>query len=347
MPLFRTNARRTRLRARLAAGVAAATLALMSAGAAGAAEVTLRFGHYFATEDFRGRTAQYLADRVQALSKTIKVEVFPAESLVKGREGLQATAQGTVDMYSIYAGYITGQAKLLNIFTLPFPPKSYDDAAQAKFAADPEVREVIDRSLGRFGVRMLGVINSSGDVGMFMRDPIESVADMNGRKIRGAGGLSDEALRAMGASIVFMSAAEQFLALQTGTVDGIATTWSSYVNNNLASVAPVHVDANLVRSPYLLIMNGRKWQALDAEQQKAVEQAVAETITWSTENFKAEQDKLYAEIKKQAKVSQDLTAEDRARIDELMKPIYQGYVDAHGEDGAKLMELWKRYAGVS
>ena len=109
MPLFRTNARRPRLRARLAAGVAAATLALISAGAASAAEVTLRFGHYFATEDFRGRTAQYLADRIQTLSKTIKVEVFPAESLVKGREGLQATAQGTVDMYSIYAGYITGQ----------------------------------------------------------------------------------------------------------------------------------------------------------------------------------------------------------------------------------------------
>ncbi|MEN2975845.1 TRAP transporter substrate-binding protein [Tistrella bauzanensis] len=335
------------LRARILGGAAAAALTLAAAGAANAADVTIRLGHYFATEDFRGRTAQHFADRVEALSDSIDVEVFPAESLVKGREGLQATAQGTVDMYSIYAGYVTGQAKLLNIFTLPFPPAGYTDEAQAKFAADPAVRDVIDRSLGRFNVRMLGVINSSGDVGIFLREPVNDIGDLNGRKLRGAGGLSDEALRALGGSVVFMSAAEQFLALQTGTVDGIATTWSSYVNNNLASVAPTHLDANLVRSPYLLIMNGRKWQSLDADQQKAIEQAVTETIAWSTENFKAEQDKLYAEIKKQAKVSVPLSAEDRAKVDEMVKPIYQGFVDDNGEDGAKLMELWKRYAGAS
>ena len=86
------------------------------------AQQTLRLGHYFATEDFRGKTAQHFADQINTHTDELNIDVYPNESLVKGREALQATSQGVVDIYSVYAGYLSGQVPLINIFSLPFPP---------------------------------------------------------------------------------------------------------------------------------------------------------------------------------------------------------------------------------
>lgn len=306
-----------------------------------AAQQTLKLGHYFATEDFRGKTAQYFADKVAEKNVELTVDVYPNESLVKGREALQATSQGVVDIYSVYAGYVSGQVPIINIFSLPFPPESYDDAAMYALAQDPDTVKLLDETFAKFGVKYLGVINSSGPAQLFLRSEIDSVSGISGMKLRGAGGLSDAALGQLGASVVMLSAAEQFLALQTGTVDGISTTWSSYVNYGLAEVAPVYVSATVVRAPYLLIMNKAKYDALSDEQKSAIEAAVKETVEWSKENFETEQADLLKQLKEQAKTVVEVTPEESAKLREQMQPLYESFVENNGEPAKMLMERWK------
>lgn len=310
------------------------------------AQQTLRLGHYFATEDFRGLTAQHFADQVNERMDDLNVEVYPNESLVKGREALQATSQGVVDIYSVYAGYLSGQVPLINVFSLPFPPPAYDDKAMYKLALDPKTVALMDKTFAKFGVKYLGVINSSGPAQLFLRDPVKSVTDISGRKLRGAGGLSDVALRKLGASVVLLSAAEQFLALQTGTVDGIATTWSSYVNYGLADVAPTYLAATVVRAPYLLLMNKAKFDALNDAQRKAITEAVENTVNWSRKNFAAEQDELHQKVVDQAKNVVEVSAEQNAELRKQMQPIYESYAEDNGEAGAQLMQRWHDVTGA-
>lgn len=304
------------------------------------AQETLRLGHYFPTEDFRGRTAQYFADRLNETSDEVNVEIYPNESLVKGREALQATSQGVVDIYSVYAGYLSGQLPIINIFSLPFPPVSYDDKAMFELARAPETVKLLDESFAEFGVKYLGVINSSGPATIFLRDPVEDVADVSGRKLRGAGGLSNDALTKLGASVVLLSAAEQFLALQTGTVDGIVTTYSSYVNYGLAEVAPTFIDANVVRAPYLLLMNKAKYDALSDDARAALDAAVVNTATWSQENFDAEQEELLAQVKSSAQNIVQVTPEQQAKLRDEMQPIYNGFITDNGAPAEELMQRW-------
>ncbi|MES1924334.1 TRAP transporter substrate-binding protein [Salinisphaera sp. T31B1] len=310
------------------------------------AQQTLRLGHYFATEDFRGKTAQHFADQVNEQTDDLQVDVYPNESLVKGREALQATSQGVVDIYSVYAGYLSGQVPLINIFSLPFPPPSYDDKAMYELALDPDTVALMDKTFAKFGVKYLGVINSSGPAQLFLRNPAKSVSDIRGRKLRGAGGLSDVALRKLGASVVLLSAAEQFLALQTGTVDGISTTWSSYVNYGLADVAPTYLAATVVRAPYLLLMNKAKYDALSDAQRDAITNAVNNTVEWSRENFAAEQKMLHDKVVEQAKNVVEVSDADKAALREQMQPIYDSYVEDNGEAGRQLMDNWKKVTGT-
>lgn len=317
-----------------------ATLLALAAGPV-AAQQTIKLGHYFATEDFRGRTAQHFADVLNEKTEALKVDVYPNESLVKGREALQATSQGVVDIYSVYAGYVSGQVPIINVFSLPFPPPAYDDAAMYELAQDPETVALLDETFERFGVKYLGVINSSGPAQLFLRKEVDSVEGISGMKLRGAGGLSDAALQQLGASVTMLSAAEQFLALQTGTVDGISTTWSSYVNYGLADVAPTYLAATVVRAPYLLIMNKAKYDGLDDAAKTAIQEAVTETVAWSRENFEIEQADLLEKVRAQAKTVVEVSLEETAKLREQMQPLYQSFVDDNGEAAAALMERWE------
>lgn len=317
----------------------AASLVAFSATAA--AQESIRLGHYFPAEDFRGKTAQYFADAVD--QELFNVQVFPSESLVRGRDGFMATARGSVDIYSLFGGYAVGSVDLMRIFTIPFPPDEFTDRKLLEFANDERTLEVLDGEFERSNVKLLGFINSSGQTTIFLADSIDGLEDLRGKRIRGVGGYTDPALQDLGASVVFMSAAEQFLQLQTGGVDGVITTDSSYVNLGLSEVAPVMMDGSMVRTPYPLIMNKRKWDRLSSDQQNALMEAAAETVAWSIENFAEESARLGEKVRDAASEVYTLSSEDLDQASQIRNKYLNQFSDEHGESGERLVELLNEY----
>lgn len=315
----------------------------LSAGASGALAEQFKFGHYFAAADFRGQTAQKFADYMTEANKDFSVKVFPAESLVKGRDALQATSRGTVDFYSVYTGYITGSMGLMKIFTMPFPERSYTDAKLMDFANDERVIKILDKELNGSNVKLLGFINSTGETTAFLRNPITGLKDLNGLKLRGVGGYSDPALKELGASIVFMSAAEQFIQLETGGVDGVVTTDASYVAQDLSRVAPYMLKDSVLRGPYALIMNKRTWDKLSAEKKAAVEQAVDQTIEWSKNGFPQESKRLIDAVNTSVKSVYELTPKERQQVAALRDNALEQFVQEHGDPAKQLMEIYNSY----
>jgi len=319
--------------------VLAASLVAFSATAV--AQETLRLGHYFPAEDFRGKTAQHFADAVD--QEMFDVQVYPSESLVRGRDGFMATSRGSVDIYSLFGGYAVGSVDLMRIFTIPFPPDEFTDRKLLEFANDERTLEVLDAEFERSNVKLLGFINSSGQTTIFLADSIDGLEDLRGKRIRGVGGYTDPALQDLGASVVFMSAAEQFLQLQTGGVDGVITTDSSYANLGLSEVAPVMMDGSMVRTPYPLIMNKRKWDRLSSEKQEALMEAASETVAWSIENFEAEAERLGEIVRAEASEVYALTGEDLEKASQIRNKYLSQFSEEYGESGKRLVELFNEY----
>ena len=304
----------------------------------------LKFGHYVSPNDFRGQTVQKFADIINEKGNDkITVNVYPNESLVKGRDSLQATARGTVDLYSVFAGYITGSVGLLKVFTFPFPNQDYTDQKLMEFANNPEVVEILGRALDSNNIKLLGFINTTGNTTAFFRRPLKNLSDFKGLKVRGVGGYSDVALEELESSIIFMSAAEQFLQLETGGVDAVITTESSYINQDLASVAPYALTDAVVRGPYALIMNKRKWERLDEESQKQIMETVAETIEWSNENVIAENKQLSEGMKGKVKEFYQFSPEEREELNRIQQKTMELFIEEYGDDAKRLAEIYQIY----
>lgn len=297
--------------------------------------VTLKLGHYFATDDFRGKTSQYFADLVEKKSnKNIKVQVFPSEQLVKGKEGFQSTVQGVVDMYPVLSTYAAGQIPIMNFFNLPLPPQNYNDDVMLKVIN--ENKDLLGKIFDANGVKMLGTINSAATE-LYFRAPVHSLKDIQGMKLRGPGGLADEALNTLGASVTFLSAAEQYLALQTGTVDGVSTTYSSYISGKLNEVAPYWLKVTMTRSPYFLLMNQAKWKSLSPNQQKILNEAMEETTQWSFANNKSEEEKLMSDMRKTVKEEYSLDQAEWDRWYKKVEPLSAKFFKDAGTDAQTLM----------
>lgn len=305
-------------------------------------QVTLKYGHYFPIDDLQGQVAEKWASLVEEKSDgSIEVEIYPNEQLVKGKEGFQSTANGIVDLYPVLTPYIGGQIPLVSAFDFPFPPASYTDEVLAEFV--DEANPLIEEEMTRNGLKSLGAIASTGSTSIYSTKPVRSMEDLKGLKIRGPGGLADEALSLLGASVTFLSASEQYMALQTGTVDGVGTTYTSFDSLNLHEVAPYWTNIDVIRSPYFLIMNNAVWESLSESQQDILIEATEEAREWGF-NEAAEIEKELADTARENVEEEiELSDEELEKWIDEMEPLFDHYLEENGEKGKEFLEIYEKY----
>lgn len=305
-------------------------------------QVTLKFGHYFSEQDSVGRSAEHWANLVEEKSEgNITVEVYPNEQLVSGSNGLQATGEGTIDLYTIVPSYISGQIPIFDFFGLPVLDPEY--TYEKMYDITEEASPILDEHLAQENVQNLGVIHTTGRSELFSNVPIKSIDDLDGLKLRGIGGMLDEVVQDAGASTVFLSASELYLALQTGTIDGMTTSYTSYVADSLYEVAPYWLRVGLVQYPMFLFMNADKWNSLTSEQQSILNEATEESLSWLREHQMEEEEELLKVMKENAEEIYTLDDEEWELWYEMAKPTHEKFISDHGEDAEKLMEIMDKH----
>jgi len=305
-------------------------------------QITLKFGHYFSNQDSVGRSADYWADLVEEKSDgNITVEIYPNEQLVEGRDGLQATSEGTVDLYTIVPSYISGQIPIFDFFGLPLPEPDY--TYEMMYDVVEEAQPILDKYLEESNVKNLGGIHTTGRAELFSSEPIKSIDDLEGLKLRGIGGMLDVFVQNAGASTAFLSAAEIYLALQTGTIDGMTTSYTSYTAGNLHEVSPYWTRIGLVQYPMFLFMNNEKWDSLTPEQQGILNEATEESLTWLKGHQMEEEEEELTEIEENVEEVITLDEGEWELWYEKAKPVHEKFISENGEDAEKLMEIMEKH----
>ncbi|MDD4859594.1 MAG: TRAP transporter substrate-binding protein [Dehalococcoidales bacterium] len=303
---------------------------------------TIKYGHYFPPQDFRDLVAIHFADLVSARSNgRIKIEIFPAEQLVKGKDGFSSVAAGIVDMYPVNTNYAAGAIPLVDIWNIPLP--AHDDTGSAKMFR--EGRHLIDPAFTKNNIKILGVINSTGPGSLYFTKPVRVLEDFKGIKLRGSGGLFEKAATMLGMSVVTMSAAEQYMALQTKTIDGTSTTYMSIISFKLYEVAPYWLFVNLGGiQPYFALMNLNKWNGFSADDQKILAGSVDDSEGWMLTEFKKLNDASELEMKGLMKEKIIPAKAEEERWRNILKPLVDEYVNKVGPDGAALRAIMDKIA---
>lgn len=123
------------------------------------------------------------------------------------------------------------------------------------------------------GVHLLGVW-THGPAHIFTRDKkINTIADIEHLKMRVPGGIVNEIAKKLGTVPVFAPASQAYDVLSKGVADGIFFPTESVYNFKIGPAIhhALEIPNGLYRTGHYLIVNQAKWDALSAEDKKAID----------------------------------------------------------------------------
>ncbi|WP_420038311.1 TRAP transporter substrate-binding protein [Sulfidibacter corallicola] len=221
--------------------------------------------------------ADVLAKRLSELtSGRFTVRPYPAGELVPAMEVMDAVQQGTVQLAHSASYYFKGKNPALAFdCTIPFGLTARQQNAWLSHAGGLELmREVFSD----FNIINFPAGNTGIQMGGWFRREIQSVADINGLKMR-IPGLGGEVMSRMGATVQVLAGGDIFPALERGAID--ATEWvGPYDDEKLGfyKVAKYYYYPGWWEpGPNLsFLVNKDAWAKLPSEYQHAFEVAAAE-----------------------------------------------------------------------
>jgi TRAP-type C4-dicarboxylate transport system substrate-binding protein len=214
-----------------------------------------------------------LADKVRAKAAgRMEIRVHPASSLYPAPELIPAVVEGRAEIAPVLSAYLTDLMLEMGVLELPFMTGSIDEHRRVARTLRPFYEE----RMARHGLKLL-TVHTWPSQQLFSNQPIRTLADWKGKKLRVYGAESADMVRALGGAPVSIPFGEVYTALQRGVVDGAVSSAtnaepmkffevSKYINYWYFSGASLE----------WLAVNRKAWDALPADLQTVVLEALTE-----------------------------------------------------------------------
>jgi tripartite ATP-independent transporter DctP family solute receptor len=309
------------------------------AGAAGAAEKTIRLSHVTAQDSPWDKGARRFAELVaKGTNGRLEVKVFPQSQLANGSQKaeLEMLQSGVIDMTwdspIILALFLD---KRFDVFNLPWLYPSMDVANRV---ADGPMGDLAMKWLEEKGVVGLGIgVNGYRELTNSKR-PIATPDDMKGIKFRVAGSkLYLETFKLLGANAVTMSFGEVFTSLQQGVIDGQENPTAIIYSSKLYEVQKYLTMWHYSFDPLILCINKKLFDSLSPADQKAIRAAAKEAVAYERAVSAEEEKALPEELKKKGMQVNVLTPAQIAVFREKIHPVYNMVQEYVGADNMRLM----------
>jgi len=147
---------------------------------------------------------------------------------------LDNVQDGVFDAGWTFHGYFPGRFKLTKIVELP----NLGGGAEAASVAHWRINEKYLKKAGEHKGVVLGALFTHGPGNIHLRDPISSLKEMEGKKIRIGGGVQTEIAKRMGVKGVAAPGSKVYEILSQGVADGVFMPLGEKRTLRLKEVAP-------------------------------------------------------------------------------------------------------------
>ena len=263
-----------------------------------------------------------------------------------------AVKDGLVDLSYVTASYTPARHVMPLMPELP----GAGSTAEINSVAYSRIHWKHFDKLGEYkGVKLLGVF-THGPGQMFTKKQVNTIADLQGLKIRTGGGIAEAVAKALGMSAFVKPAPESFELLNSGVADGVFFPFESIVSFKLESVIgqATVFPGGMYSSAFGYFMNEDKWNKIPKPDQDIITKHSGEYMARFAGKSWDKADGIGIEALKKANVK--VVNADAALLKEVQTrsaPIIDDWVkkaSAKGIDGAKVLaefhdELKKVAAG--
>lgn len=249
-----------------------AALLLVSPLTMAAAKV-LKFHSGYAESRPEAKYLNEFAKEVEQLSQgDLKVDVFHAASLgLNEPDLLRILKRGSIDMALLYGEYYTRDA--------PELAAVYAQGAITKpeqhLEILPTIRDIYEQGYAKWNITTIGgIVSPVFSVGLHCKEPINSLTQLKGKKVRVWSAQLVDAFTKLDISAQVIPQNDMYMALQTGVVD------CAYYLSTVAETVSLHevtkYEAYLhpwAAVPALFGVSDKTWNSLSAEQQQVLQLA--------------------------------------------------------------------------
>ena len=290
--------------------------------------------------------SRYINEFAQCTDKRsngkLTVKVFPAGQLYTDKDALANLGTGSVHM----AWPITSQVELVErkagLMSVPF---LITDELMLKPAFAKGVAELASDNFEKRNMEILGLLRATDGILVFKDRVVRKPSDLKGVKLRLPPGGTDrrDAYVGMGASPVALPASEMAPALAQGVIDGIASSpagWRTIIGDTAKQGMTI---PGMSIATYAVTVDKKWLAARPADQRKAVEDCIAETVSGQWKESMAEDE---AEIKKMVAGGATFWRANEAESKpwhEAMQPAIDSFAKRYPDLMAKYQQLVKQY----
>jgi len=313
-----------------------AALVLAAAVPASAQTKELVMGNVNPAKHGTTLAAQQFADKLTELTGgKLKVIHHHSGALGGEREVAQQVQLGTVDFSPVTTAPLSTLVPEMSVFQLPYIFRDYSHVYAALDGSD-FIRGYYEPILDKKGVKLVGFY-AAGYRGIYGHFPINSVADVKGKKIRVQ---EDKILvatfKALGMISTPIAFPEVATALQTKVIDAAEGGINTFYHNKFYDIVKNVADVRHTHQCVALIMSKASWSKLDPASQKAVMEAAKYSEQWNRKFILEEDKDIQAQVKAKGVA---ITKPDAAPFRQMTAPVYEEfYATPAGKDARKVVD---------
>jgi TRAP-type C4-dicarboxylate transport system substrate-binding protein len=307
--------------------------------------VNIRFGHSVSATSASSLADAWVAQEVAKRSNgKVKFNMFWAGAAGSPAELFDLISSGALDAAAVTPSWYA--AKLPYFAPLSSMPFAYPDIASAQKVANTLYAEMPalqkEAKSNKLHVLRFALINTYHAM---CKQPLRTVEDFKGRKVRSQGDLLPLVLNALGATPVTVLPGEFYEAMQRGTIDCIVLPWDFIASNRLYEVAKHASTINF--GPIVAhasMMNLDKWNSLAPEVQKLITDVSKEAEAYDLQVVRESEAKSLAAIKAGGVEVVDFP--DQAKLEKMIPDLFTVWAErmakaGHGDQAQAIVKRWK------
>lgn len=310
-------------------------------------ERTIRVSHVVPKDHpFQVGIEKYAEILAQKTGGRMKMIGFPDGQLGAELQSISAAQGGILDVALVSTAAAASVVKEFGVFDLPF-----------LFTDFKEVDLVLNGPVGR---RLLDRVSDKNLVGLCYfetgfrhvtnnRRPITKVEDLKGLKIRTIQNpVFIDIFNTLGANATPMAFTEVFTALESKAIDGQETPYNNIHGNKFYEVSKYISNTGHIYGGAVILAGKKFWDQLSQAEQKLMQETCYTARDFERNYQRSEDPKLLAQIKAKGGIYTEIAPAERARMREMLKPVYEKYSRTLGEDVVRqtLAELEKHRASA-
>lgn len=246
---------------------------VMAATSVQAAEITLRMGLGSSPNSPDSQASRKLAELAHARSNgEITIKVFDSGKLGGSESQIENMQLGTQEMHANTLDWFQKLEK--NFATIAMPFLFTGNTHMQKFQQTEEYKQMIEDLRVNHGLRILADNWYRLPKVLVTKTPVFSPDDLMNVKLRMPNlPTYVDTWAAFGAKPTAIAWKEAYLAMKTGTVEGMDAPLQALYPEKFYQAAKYVLMTRHLTGPYTALISEKAWQKLDANQQKIITQA--------------------------------------------------------------------------